>query len=166
MSIEYTACKQKLTISLAVFAKIKKLGFLRAGATQIFLRHFLAMKSIKKALEEKLYEDYHEQGFEVLDFPCNQFLRQAPESDEEINQICSLRFHTNFIRFKKVEVNGDKAEPLFVFLCSQNEDNKYKRVKWNFTKFLIGRNGEFIARFEPTTKPEEIEDSIKKALEK
>lgn len=60
MSIEYTACKQKLTISLAVFAKIKKLGFLRAGATQIFLRHFLAMKSIKKALEEKLYEDYEE----------------------------------------------------------------------------------------------------------
>ncbi len=115
---------------------------------------------------EKLYEDYHEQGFEVLDFPCNQFFRQAPESDEEINQICSLRFHTNFIRFKKVEVNGDKAEPLFVYLCSQNEDNKYKRVKWNFTKFLIGRNGEFIARFEPTTKPEEIEDSIKKALEK
>ena len=114
---------------------------------------------------EKLFENYHEQGFEVLDFPCNQFFRQAPESDEEINQICSLRFHTNFIRFKKVEVNGDKAEPLFKWLCSQNEENKYKRVKWNFTKFLINKRGEVVARFEPTTKPEEIEDSIKKALE-
>ena len=114
---------------------------------------------------EKLYQDFHEKGFEVLDFPCNQFFRQAPESDEEINQICTLRFNTHFIRFKKVEVNGNKAEPLFVYLCSQNENKKYKKVKWNFTKFLINKKGEVIARFEPTVKPEEIEDSIKKALE-
>ena len=115
---------------------------------------------------EELYEKYHEQGFEVLDFPCNQFFRQAPESDEEINHICSLKFNTKFTRFKKVEVNGDKAEPLFVYLCSQNEKGKYKKVKWNFTKFLVGKDGEFIARFEPTVKPADIEESIKEALAK
>ena len=113
---------------------------------------------------EALYEKYHEEGFEVLDFPCNQFFRQAPESDEEINHICSLRFNTKFPRFKKVEVNGDKAEPLFKFLCSFA--GKYKRIKWNFTKFLINKNGEVVARFEPTTKPEDIEESIKIELTK
>ena len=113
---------------------------------------------------EALYEKYHEQGFEVLDFPCNQFFHQAPESDEEINQVCSLKFNTKFLRFKKVEVNGDHAEPLFVYLCSQNEKGKYKRIKWNFTKFLVNKSGEVIARFEPTTKPEDIEEIIQKAL--
>ena len=112
---------------------------------------------------EALFEKYHEQGFEVLDFPCNQFFRQAPESDEEINHICSLKFNTKFTRFKKVEVNGDKAEPLFKYLCTK--DGKYKRVKWNFTKFLVSKTGEVLGRFEPTTKPEEIEEHIKKALE-
>ena len=112
---------------------------------------------------EALYEKYHEQGFEILDFPCNQFFRQAPESDEEINQICSLRFNTKFPRFKKIDVNGDNADPLFKYLCTK--DGKYKRVKWNFTKFLVSKEGEILDRFEPTTKPEEIEDSIKKALE-
>ena len=113
---------------------------------------------------EELYEKYHDQGFEILDFPCNQFFHQAPESDEEINQVCSLKFNTKFLRFKKVEVNGDHAEPLFVYLCSQNEKGKYKRIKWNFTKFLVNKNGEVIARFEPTTKPEDIEENIQKAL--
>ena len=111
---------------------------------------------------EKLYEEYHEQGFEVLDFPCNQFFHQAPESDEEINHVCSLKFNTKFLRFKKVDVNGDKAEPLFKYLCTK--DGKYKRVKWNFTKFLVNKKGEVIARFEPTVKPADIEESIKKAL--
>ena len=111
---------------------------------------------------EALYEKYHEQGFEVLDFPCNQFFHQAPESDEEINHVCSLKFNTKFLRFKKVDVNGDKAEPLFKYLCTK--DGKYKRVKWNFTKFLVNKTGEVIARFEPTVKPADIEESIKKAL--
>ena len=111
---------------------------------------------------EKLYEDYHEKGFEVLDFPCNQFFHQAPESDEEINHVCSLKFNTKFLRFKKVDVNGDKAEPLFKYLCTK--DGKYKRVKWNFTKFLVNKTGEVIARFEPTVKPADIEERIKKAL--
>ena len=112
---------------------------------------------------EMLYGKYKDQGFEILDFPCNQFFRQAPESDEEINHICSLRFDTKFPRFKKIEVNGDKAEPLFKYLCSFG--GKYKRVKWNFTKFLVNKKGEVIARFEPATKPSDIEESIKRALE-
>ena len=113
---------------------------------------------------EALYEKYHEQGFEVLDFPCNQFFHQAPGSDEEINQVCSLKFNTKFLRFKKVEVKGDKAEPLFIYLCSQNEKGKYKKIKWNFTKFLISKNGEVVGRFEPTEKPFKFENEIVKAL--
>ena len=113
---------------------------------------------------EALYEKYADKGLVVLDFPCNQFFRQAPGSDEEINQFCSLRFNTKFPRFKKIEVNGDNADPLFVYLESQNPKGKVKKVKWNFTKFLVGRDGEFIARFEPTEKPESFEKEILKAL--
>ncbi len=116
-----------------------------------------------KGLEE-LYEKYRGEGFEILDFPCNQFFRQAPGSDEEINNFCSLRYNTQFPRFKKVEVNGKNASPLFVNLCTVN--GKYKKVKWNFTKFLVGKDGELIARFEPTVKPEDFESEIKKALGK
>ena len=115
---------------------------------------------------EALYEKYEDKGFVVLDFPCNQFFRQAPGSDEEINQFCSMKFNTKFPRFKKVEVNGDNADPLFVYLEKQNEKGKVKKVKWNFTKFLIGRDGEFIARFEPTAKPNSFEKEIIAALEK
>ena len=115
---------------------------------------------------EALYEKYHEEGFEILDFPCNQFFKQAPGSDQEINEFCSLRFNTKFPRFKKLEVNGKNASPLFVHLCLQNKDNKYKKIKWNFTKFLIDREGNVLARYEPTTKPEDFEDAIKEALKK
>lgn len=113
---------------------------------------------------EKLYEAYKDQGFVILDFPCNQFFRQAPGTDEEINQFCSLRFNTQFPRFKKIEVNGDKADPLFKYLCTK--DGKYKRVKWNFTKFLVNKKGEVVARFEPTEKPESFENAIKEELAK
>lgn len=113
---------------------------------------------------EKLYETYKDQGFVILDFPCNQFFRQAPGTDEEINQFCSLRFNTQFPRFKKIEVNGDKADPLFKYLCTK--DGKYKRVKWNFTKFLVNKKGEVVARFEPTEKPESFENTIKEELAK
>lgn len=116
-----------------------------------------------KGLEE-LYEKYREQGFEILDFPCNQFFRQAPGSDEEINAFCSLRYNTQFPRFKKLEVNGKNASPLFLHLCTKN--GKYKKVKWNFTKFLVDREGNLIERFEPTVKPEEFEEAIKEALSK
>ena len=115
---------------------------------------------------EKLYEKYKDQGFEILDFPCNQFFRQAPGSDEEIHSFCTLRYNTQFPRFHKVEVNGKEAEPLFTWLCSQNSLKKVKKVKWNFTKWLISREGEVIGRFEPTAKPESFEDAIVKALAK
>lgn len=116
-----------------------------------------------KGLEE-MYEEYREEGFEILDFPCNQFFRQAPGSDEEINAFCSLRYNTQFPRFKKLDVNGKNASPLFLWLCEQNEKNKYKKIKWNFTKFLIDREGNVIGRFEPTDKPENFKAAVKEAL--
>ena len=115
---------------------------------------------------ESLYEKYRDDGFVVLDFPCNQFFKQAPGSDEEINEFCSLRYNTQFPRFKKIDVNGKNADPLFVHLCSQNEKGKLKKIKWNFTKFLVDANGNVIGRYEPTVKPEAIEEDIKKALGK
>lgn len=113
---------------------------------------------------QKLYDEYKDKGLEILDFPCNQFFRQAPGSDEEINQFCSLRYHTTFPRFKKVDVKGANAEPLFLHLCSQNEAKKYKAVKWNFTKFLVNKDGEVVRRFEPTETPAQIEEDIKRLL--
>ena len=115
---------------------------------------------------EALYEKYVDDGFVILDFPCNQFLAQAPGTSEDIHNACVLRFNTKFPQFEKIKVNGKDAHPLFVYLTSQNKDNKTKKVKWNFTKFLIGRDGTFLERFEPTTKPEEFEGAIVKALGK
>ena len=113
---------------------------------------------------EKLYEQYKDQGFEILDFPCNQFLAQAPGTGEEIHSACVLRFGTKFPQFDKIKVNGKDAHPLFVYLTSQNEENKVKKIKWNFTKFLIAKDGTFLGRYEPTVKPEEIEKDIIEAL--
>ena len=115
---------------------------------------------------EALYEKYKDQGFVILDFPCNQFLAQAPGTAEEIHAVCSLRYNTQFPQFDKIKVNGKDAHPLFVYLESQNEEKKVNKVKWNFTKFLIGKDGSFLGRFEPTVKPEEIEQSIVDALNK
>lgn len=115
---------------------------------------------------EALYEKYKDQGFVILDFPCNQFLAQAPGSSEDIHAACTLRFGTKFPQFEKIKVNGKGAHPLFEYLESQNETGKLKKVKWNFTKFLIGKDGSFLGRFEPTVKPEDIEDSIVEALKK
>ena len=115
---------------------------------------------------EALYEKYKDDGFVILDFPCNQFFAQAPGTAEDIHAACTLRFNIKFPQFDKVNVNGKDAHPLFVYLTSQTKDGKVKKVKWNFTKFLIGRNGEFLARFEPTDKPESFENSIREALGK
>ena len=115
-----------------------------------------------KGLED-LYEKYQDNGFVVLDFPCNQFFRQAPGTDEEINQFCSLRYNTQFPRFKKIKVNGDEADPLFKFLCT-NKEGKYKRVKWNFTKFLVDRKGNVVQRFEPTESLDDVKSRIKELL--
>ena len=115
---------------------------------------------------EALYDKYKDDGFVILDFPCNQFLAQAPGTSEEIHAVCTLRFNIKFPQFEKIKVNGKDAHPLFTYLTSQTKDGKVKKVKWNFTKFLIGRNGEFLARFEPTDKPESFENAIKEALGK
>ncbi len=133
---------------------------------------------------EALYEHYKERGFEILDFPCNQFLGQAPGSDEEIDGFCQLNYGTTFKRFAKIDVNGKNADPLFVYLKEHSPDELEdenaaafkkvlldlaqtfagKSIKWNFTKFLINRQGEVVARFSPTYSPEEIQMHIEKYL--
>ena len=115
---------------------------------------------------EAMYEELSEKGFEVLDFPCNQFFHQAPHSDEEINQICAMRFNTKFPRFKKIEVKGDKADPLYKWLITQNEKGKPQPIKWNFTKFLINRKGEVVGRFGPAEKPETFIDQVREEVNK
>ena len=115
---------------------------------------------------ESMYEQLKDQGFEILDFPCNQFFHQAPGTDEEINSFCTMKFNTKFTRFKKIDVKGANADPLYKWLITQNEEGKAKQVKWNFTKFLINRQGEVVARFGPTEKPESFIDEVKKELAK
>ena len=115
---------------------------------------------------EKMYEELSSQGFEVLDFPCNQFFHQAPGTDEEINSFCALKFNTKFTRYKKIDVRGENAEPLYKWLITQNEKGKAQAIKWNFTKFLINRSGEVVARFAPTDKPEDFIDKVKEELNK
>lgn len=116
-----------------------------------------------KELEE-LYERYREKGFEVLDFPCNQFGHQAPGTDAEIGEFCTLKYHTTFPRFKKVDVNGKNAAPIFRWLKNQKGGIFGNAIKWNFTKFLVDRQGKVVARFAPVTKPNAIEDRIKELL--
>ncbi len=115
------------------------------------------------ALQE-LYDKYKEQGFEVLDFPCNQFGNQAPGSDTEITSFCSLNYSVSFPQFAKVDVNGKEEEPLFTYLKSKKGGILGSKIKWNFTKFLVDKNGNVIERFAPTTKPEDIEAKIKALL--
>jgi len=136
---------------------------------------------------EDIYAKYREQGFEVLDFPCNQFANQAPESDEEIKEFCTLKFGTEFPQFAKGDVNGENANPVFVELSTalphegfgkgpkalmmkgvaktvdaEHGDKAY--IKWNFTKFLVGRDGTPIARFEPTEDMKKVEEAVAAAL--
>lgn len=111
---------------------------------------------------EALYEKYHDQGFEILDFPCNQFAFQAPGSDDKIDSFCKLRYDTKFPRFAKIKVNGADANPLYVYLKEQFPG----RIQWNFAKFLVDREGKVIARFAPTEKPNTLEKAIEAALDK
>ena len=137
---------------------------------------------------EWMYEQHKDKGFEILDFPCNQFGQQAPGTDDEIHTFCVVHYKTAFPQFAKVDVNGDKATPLFGFLTASTKfegfpqdgklapilekmlreaDPDYAKkpdVKWNFTKFLIGRDGRIIRRFEPTAPLSDIEAEIEKAL--
>lgn len=135
---------------------------------------------------ENMYKKFHNKGLEILDFPCNQFGNQAPGTDEEIHQFCTLKYHTSFDQFQKVDVNGENESPLFTYLKKQQGfkgfdglkgkvlipvakaiDPDYKNnsnIKWNFTKFLVDRNGNVVDRFESTVTPEKIEKEVEKLL--
>ena len=135
---------------------------------------------------EKLYKKYHDKGLEILDFPCNQFGNQAPGTDDEIHEFCALKYDTSFDQFSKIEVNGEKESPLYKFLKDSIDSDiidgmknklamkaiekisktakEKKDIKWNFTKFLVDRNGNVVARYSPTYIPEDMEDKIKELL--
>ncbi|MBR3002214.1 MAG: glutathione peroxidase [Clostridia bacterium] len=135
---------------------------------------------------EKMYQKYHEKGLEILDFPCNQFGNQAPGSDEEIHEFCTLKYNTTFEQFAKVEVNGENESEVWKYLKSQKGfegfpgikgkvlipvakamDPDYKNnsnIKWNFTKFLVDRQGNVVERFEPTVEPKQIEEKVEELL--
>ena len=135
---------------------------------------------------EKLYQKYHNQGLEILDFPCNQFGNQAPGSDDEIHEFCALKYNTSFDQFSKVDVNGENELPLYTFLKNAIGDdvisgmkNKMamkaiekisktikdkKDIKWNFTKFIVDREGNVVERYSPTYKTEDMEEKIKELI--
>ncbi|MBE6241486.1 MAG: glutathione peroxidase [Bacteroidales bacterium] len=113
---------------------------------------------------QKLYDKYKDQGLEILDFPCNQFGHQAPGTEEEIQEFCTLKYGTTFPLFAKIDVNGKNADPLFTYLKNQQGGFLGDDIKWNFTKFLVSRDGKVIDRYAPVTKPESIEDDILKLL--
>ena len=136
---------------------------------------------------EAMYEKYHDKGFEVVDVPCNQFAGQTPGTDEEIHEFCTLNYNTQFPQMKKADVNGENAIPLFKYLKEQKGfegfgkgpkalamgamlskiDKDYKNnpeIKWNFTKFIVDRSGNVVARFEPTEKMEKVDECVKSLL--
>ena len=115
---------------------------------------------------QKLYDKYQDKGFEILDFPCNQFGHQAPGNDEEIHDFCQLRYKTSFPRFSKIDVNGKNADPLFKYLKKNSESTLGTTIKWNFTKFLVDREGNVVKRYAPTTEPIDIEGAIAELLQK
>lgn len=113
---------------------------------------------------QKLYDEYKEQGLEILGFPCNQFNKQDPGTEKEISEFCQLNYGVTFQMFGKVDVKGDDVHPLFQFLTKEAPGMLTKQIKWNFTKFLINEKGEVTDRFAPQTKPENIKSDIEKAL--
>ena len=137
----------------------------------------------------ELYDKYHESGFEIIDIPCNQFGEQAPGTDAEIHTFCTLRYNTKFPQMKKSDVNGEQALPLFTYLKSQKKfegfgegktaemmdgfirkiDGNYKNnseIKWNFTKFVIAKDGTVVARFEPTASMSDVAECVVQCLAK
>ena len=114
---------------------------------------------------EALYQEYRDQGVEVLGFPCNQFASQDPGSNDEITEFCQLNYGVSFPMFGKIEVNGSGTDPLFKHLKKEAPGALgSQRIKWNFTKFLVNASGEVVKRYSPTTKPKDIEKDIKKLL--
>ena len=136
---------------------------------------------------QEMYEKFHDQGFEIIDVPCNQFAGQTPGTDEEIRNFCTLRYDTKFVQMKKSDVNGENELPLYTFLKSEKGfegfgkgpkalamgvmlkaiDKDYKNnpnIKWNFTKFLVDREGNVVARFEPLEDMKKVEEAVKSLL--
>ncbi|MBR2552584.1 MAG: glutathione peroxidase [Erysipelotrichaceae bacterium] len=136
---------------------------------------------------EKMYEELHEKGFEVLDIPCNQFAGQTPGTDEEIHEFCTLKYHTQFPQMKKSDVNGENALPLYAFLKEQKGFEGFGKgpmafamsamlkkinknyasnpdIKWNFTKFVVDRKGNVVARFEPTADMKLVRSCVESLL--
>ena len=113
---------------------------------------------------EKLYREYEDKGLAILDFPCNQFGNQAPGTEEEISSFCQLKYDVSFPQFAKIEVNGVGEAPLYKWLKSQKGGVLGSAIKWNFTKFLLDRDGNVVSRYAPTATPESIENDIKKLL--
>ena len=135
---------------------------------------------------ENLYNKYHDEGLEILDFPCNQFGSQAPGSDDEIHEFCKLKYDTSFDQFAKIDVNGENESKLFTFIKNEIKEDiidglknkmamkeiekisstckKDGDIKWNFTKFLVDRNGNVVARYSPTYKPEDMDEKIKELI--
>ena len=113
---------------------------------------------------EKLYQDYKDKGLVVLGFPCNQFGNQEPGTADDIEEFCQVNYGVSFPMFAKVDVNGDKAHPIFKYLKKELSSLLGGKIKWNFTKFLISPEGEPVKRFAPVTKPEKIEQYLQKKM--
>ena len=113
---------------------------------------------------QALYAEYKDQGLEILGFPCNQFGKQEPGDADQISEFCEINYGVNFPMFGKIDVNGKDAHPVFEYLKDELPGTLGKNIKWNFTKFLIGKDGQPIKRFAPTTKPEDLKKYIEKAL--
>lgn len=109
---------------------------------------------------EYLYKKYKDKGFVILDFPCNQFLNQAPGTNEEIHDFCFINFGVSFPQFDKIKVNGKEESPLYTFLKAKQPGSMSSRIKWNFTKFLVDRDGEVVKRYAPQVNPKDIEEDI------
>jgi len=113
---------------------------------------------------QQLQDSFAGRGFNVLGFPCDQFGGQEPGTDEEIGAFCEKSFGVTFPLFSKIEVNGDGTHPLYTWLKSEKGGLLGSKIKWNFTKYLVGKDGQVVGRYSPTTKPEKITDDIEKAL--
>ena len=114
---------------------------------------------------QALHEKYNDKGFAILDFPCNQFGGQAPGTEEEIEDFCGSRYGVTYRQFAKIEVNGKNEIPLYAWLKSQKSGIGGSKIKWNFTKFLVNKQGEVISRYAPTKKPTDLEKDIESLLE-
>ena len=114
---------------------------------------------------QELFTQYHDQGFSVIGFPCDQFGNQEPGDSAEIGAFCEKNYGVTFPMMSKVEVNGDNAHPVYAWLRSEKGGMLGSKIKWNFTKYLVGKDGQVIDRYAPTTKPEKIAGDVEKALE-